>query len=67
MEKEIKKFISYFFVGGMSAIVEWVSFAIFNLFLNVVHFCFSTLYFNTVLFNPPIKYILSFSYILTEL
>ena len=30
MIDEIKKFISYFMVGGMAAIVEWVSFAIFN-------------------------------------
>ena len=30
MIEEIKKFISYFFVGGMAAIVEWISFAIFN-------------------------------------
>lgn len=30
MIEELKKFISYFFVGGMAAIVEWVSFAIFN-------------------------------------
>ena len=34
MIKEIKKFISYFFVGGMAAIVEWVSFGIFNSFSN---------------------------------
>ena len=34
MEKEIKKFISYFFVGGMSAIIEWISFYIFNMFIN---------------------------------
>ena len=34
MKKEIKKFISYFFVGGMAAIVEWVTFAIFNSFTN---------------------------------
>ena len=34
MKEEVKKFISYFFVGGMAAIVEWVSFAIFNSFLN---------------------------------
>ena len=32
--KELKKFISYFFVGGMAAIVEWVTFYISNLFLN---------------------------------
>ena len=31
---ELKKFISYFFVGGMAAIVEWVTFGISNLFLN---------------------------------
>ena len=34
MKKEISKFISYFFVGGMAAIVEWISFAIVNNFLN---------------------------------
>jgi putative flippase GtrA len=34
MIKEFKKFISYFFVGGMAAIVEWLSFAIFNSFSN---------------------------------
>lgn len=34
MIKEVKKFISYFFVGGMAAIVEWVSFALCNLILN---------------------------------
>lgn len=34
MIKEIKKFMSYFFVGGIAAIVEWVSFAIFNSFSN---------------------------------
>lgn len=34
MIKELKKFISYFFVGGMAAIVEWVSFAVFNVFSN---------------------------------
>ncbi len=32
--EEIKKFVSYFFVGGMAAIVEWVTFAIFNIFFN---------------------------------
>ena len=47
MEKEIKKFISYFIVGGLSAIVEWVGFAIFNTFMvyllaTFVAFCFST-------------------------
>lgn len=34
MIKEFKKFTSYFFVGGMAAIVEWVSFAVFNTFSN---------------------------------
>lgn len=34
MIKEIRKFISYFFVGGAAAIVEWISFAIANSFLN---------------------------------
>lgn len=34
MTKEIKKFISYFFVGGAAAIVEWVTFALCNYFLN---------------------------------
>jgi putative flippase GtrA len=47
MEKEIKKFISYFIVGGLSAIVEWVCFAIFNKFMiyllaTILAFCFST-------------------------
>ena len=37
MKEEIKKFISYFFVGGCAAIVEWVSFAISNIFLNYVY------------------------------
>ena len=32
MIDELKKFLSYFMVGGMAAIVEWVSFAIFNSF-----------------------------------
>ena len=34
MKEQIKKFISYFFVGGMAAIVEWITFAIANVFLN---------------------------------
>ena len=34
MKEEIKKFISYFFVGGIAALVEWGCFAIFNSFLN---------------------------------
>ncbi len=36
MIEEIKKFISYFMVGGMAAIVEWVSFAIFNSFSDYI-------------------------------
>lgn len=47
MKSEIKKFISYFFVGGISAIVEWVSFAIFDrlfdyLFATIIAFIFAT-------------------------
>ena len=47
MKKEAKKFISYFIVGGLSAIVEWICFAIFNKFMvyllaTIVAFCFST-------------------------
>ena len=34
MKDEIKKFISYFFVGGIAALVEWSTFALFNSFLN---------------------------------
>jgi len=34
MKEQVKKFISYFFVGGMAAIVEWITFAIANVFLN---------------------------------
>ena len=34
MISEVKKFISYFFVGGMAAIVEWLTFAASNIFLN---------------------------------
>ena len=34
MKEEVKKFISYFFVGGLAAIVEWGSFALFNLFTS---------------------------------
>ena len=53
MQKEIKKFISYFIVGGLAAIVEWVCFAIFNKFMvyllaTILAFCFSTT-FNYVL------------------
>lgn len=40
MIDELKKFISYFFVGGMAAIVEWVSFAIFN---NITGYMFATI------------------------
>ncbi len=36
MIDEIKKFISYFMVGGMAAIVEWVTFAVFNSFCSYV-------------------------------
>lgn len=47
MKSELKKFISYFFVGGVSAIVEWTFFAIFNILLNyvlstIIAFMFST-------------------------
>ena len=47
IKKEAKKFISYFIVGGLSAIVEWVGFAIFNRFMpylvaTILAFCFST-------------------------
>ncbi len=34
MKKELKQFISYFFVGGVSAIVEWISFFLCNLSFN---------------------------------
>ena len=34
MNKLIKKFISYFFVGGIAAIVEWGTFALANHFVN---------------------------------
>ena len=34
MKDELKKFISYFFVGGMAAIVEWITFYLSNLFIN---------------------------------
>ena len=34
MSEQLKKFISYFFVGGMAAIVEWITFAISNIFFN---------------------------------
>ena len=36
MNDELKKFISYFFVGGFCAIVEWVTFYISNIFFNYV-------------------------------
>lgn len=47
MKKEVKKFMSYFVVGGLAAIVEWVGFAIFNKFMvyllaTILAFCFST-------------------------
>ena len=47
MKNEVKKFISYFFVGGAAALVEWISFAIINFFVNynistIVAFIFST-------------------------
>ena len=47
MKKEAKKFISYFVVGGLSAVVEWICFAIFNRFMvyllaTIAAFCFST-------------------------
>ena len=31
---ELKKFISYFFVGGFCAIIEWITFYISNIVLN---------------------------------
>ena len=34
MYKELKKFISYFFVGGAAAIIEWISFYVVNIFFN---------------------------------
>lgn len=47
--KLIKQFISYFFVGGMAAIVEWVMFFLFSsimsidyLYATVLAFLFST-------------------------
>lgn len=47
MKKEVKKFMSYFIVGGLAAIVEWIGFALFNKFLayllaTIIAFCFST-------------------------
>ena len=47
IKKEAKKFISYFIVGGLSAIVECIGFAIFNRFMpylvaTILSFCFST-------------------------
>ena len=55
MKNEAKKFMSYFIVGGLAAIVEWVCFAIFNNFMvyllaTILAFCFSTT-FNYVLGN----------------
>lgn len=34
MQEEIKKFISYFFVGGIAALVEWGVFYLFNSFTS---------------------------------
>lgn len=49
MKKIIQQFISYFFVGGISAIVEWIFFALFAnfvelnyLFATCLAFVFST-------------------------
>lgn len=36
INEELKKFISYFCVGGMAAIVEWFTFYISNLYLNYI-------------------------------
>jgi len=36
MIKEIKKILSYFFVGGISAIIEWISFYLSNIFLDYI-------------------------------
>lgn len=49
MIKEIKKIISYFFVGGMSAVIEWIVFWIVNSFLDyniavVISFLLATLF-----------------------
>ena len=35
MKKIIQQFISYFFVGGISAIVEWIFFALFANFVEL--------------------------------
>lgn len=35
-KKELKSFISYFFVGGSAALIEWISFFVVNLFFNYV-------------------------------
>ena len=48
MKEEIKKFISYFFVGGMAALVEWGTFALFDMFTSymiatIVAFVIATL------------------------
>ena len=47
MSNELRKFISYFFVGGLSAIVEWVAFGLFNIIFDyalatAIAFFFST-------------------------
>ena len=34
MKKEIKKFLSYFLVGGAAALVEWGTFALSNIVFN---------------------------------
>lgn len=34
MKNELKKILSYFFVGGIAAVIEWVMFGISNIFLN---------------------------------
>ena len=41
MKKIIQQFISYFFVGGISAIVEWIFFALFANFVEL-NYLFAT-------------------------
>ena len=54
MKKEIKKFLSYVIVGGSAAIVEWVTFFLFNLILNynwstIISFIFGIKFKNKIL------------------
>ena len=51
----IKQFISYFFVGGVAAIVEWVMFFIFANVLQINYFVSTVIAF---IFTPTAKWIL---------